>query len=91
MVERDDAALRSPRTVGIREFRGNFSGLMRQVRAGSSFIVTSRDEVVAVIQPPQPSPISRRRPGTLRGKVVLAPDFDIMSSELSAAMEGEGE
>jgi prevent-host-death family protein len=44
--------------VGVQEFRGNFSGYMRQVRHGSSFIVTSRDEVVAIIQPPK-SPARR--------------------------------
>jgi hypothetical protein len=29
--------------IGVREFRGNFSGFMRQVRHGASFIVTSRE------------------------------------------------
>lgn len=79
-----------PRKVGVREFRSNFSGFMRQVRHGSSFLVTSRDEVVAVIQPPQRPEPPRRAPGTLRGKIEIAPDFDAISPDLLAAMEGEG-
>ncbi len=77
--------------VGVREFRGNFSGFMRQVRHGFSFIVTSRDEVVAIIQPPQPPLPPRRKPGTLRGKIRMTPDFDTLPPDVLAAMEGEGE
>ncbi|WP_254070611.1 type II toxin-antitoxin system Phd/YefM family antitoxin [Acidisphaera sp. L21] len=72
--------------VGVREFRGNFAGFMREVRYGSSFIVTSRDEVVAIIQPPQPPP--RRQPGALRGKIQLPPDFDTLPPDVLDAMEG---
>ena len=79
-----------PQKVGVREFRGNFSGFMRQVRHGSSFEVTSRDEVVAVVQPPKPPEPSRRRTGTMRGQIVMAPDFNETSSELIALMEGDG-
>lgn len=77
--------------VGVREFRGNFSGFMRQVRHGSSFIVTLRDEVVAIIQPPQPPLPPRRQPGTLRGKIRMTPDFDTLPPDVLAAMEGEEE
>ncbi|MCJ2048087.1 prevent-host-death protein [Methylobacterium sp. J-078] len=71
----------------MREFRGNFSGFMRQVRHGASFAVTARDEVIAIVHPPQPLP--RRRPGTLRGQIEMASDFDILPPALLAAMEGE--
>ena len=91
MAVQEKAPSRAPQKVGVREFRGNFSGFMRQVRHGSSFVVTSRDEVIAVIQPPHPPPPSCRRPGALRGKIEIASDFDVLPSELLAAMEGEGE
>ncbi|WP_428392056.1 type II toxin-antitoxin system Phd/YefM family antitoxin [Lichenicoccus sp.] len=90
MAEQEKAPTLPPRKVGVREFRGNFSGFMRQVRRGASFVVTSRDEVVAVIQPPQPAPPSRRQPGTLRGRIEIAPDFDVLPPELLAVMESEG-
>jgi prevent-host-death family protein len=87
MAEQDKVPPAAKR-IGVREFRGNFSGFMRQVRHGSSFIVTSRDEVVAIIQPPQP--LLHRQPGTLRGKIRMAPDFDLLPPDILATMEGEG-
>jgi prevent-host-death family protein len=90
MAGQDNEPLRSAKRIGVREFRGNFSGFMRQVRHGSSFIVTSRDEVVAIIQPPPPAPRPQRRPGALRGKIRIAPDFDTMPEDILTAMEGEG-
>lgn len=77
---------RPPQKVGVRAFRGNFAGYMRQVRHGASFAVTARDEVIAIVQPPQPAP--RREPGRLRGRITMAPDFDDLSPDLLAAMEG---
>ena len=74
--------------VGVREFRGNFSGFMRQVRQGASFAVTSRDHVIALIQPPPQAAPARRQPGALRGKIRMAPDFDALSPEELAAIEG---
>lgn len=88
MAEQEKTPFYPPLKVGVREFRGNFSGFMRQVRHGSSFVVTSRDEVVAIIQPPPPS---RRQPGTLRGKIEMTLDFNMTQPELLAVMEGEGE
>ncbi len=91
MAEQEKAPTESARRIGVREFRGNFSGFMRQVRHGSSFIVTLRDEVVAIIQPPQPSLRPRRMPGTLRGKIRMTSDFDILPPDVLAAMEGHEE
>lgn len=87
MVDRVKRIASEPKPVGVREFRSNFSGFMRQVRQGSSFAVTSRDAVVAIIAPP-PAREARRRPGTLRGQIRLAPDFDVTSPDLLAALEG---
>ena len=86
MVEQEKASPRLPQKVGVREFRGNLLGYMRQVRQGSSFLVTSRGEVVAVVQPPQPSP-PRRQPGTLRGKIRMASDFDTLPDDILSVME----
>ena len=61
---------------------------MRQVRHGATFIVTSRDEAVAFIQPAQPAALPRRQRGNLRGKIHMTPDFDTLPAEILAAMEG---
>ena len=65
------------------------TGFLRQARNGSSFLITSNGEVVAEIRPPPERP--RRRPGALRGKIQMAPDFDILPPEVLSAMENEGE
>ena len=85
MAEQEQATPTRPRKVGVREFRGNLLGLMRQVRQGLSFLVTSRGEVVAIVQPPPPP--SRRQPGTLRGKIHMAPDFDTLPDDILHAMK----
>jgi antitoxin (DNA-binding transcriptional repressor) of toxin-antitoxin stability system len=42
----------SPRRVGVREFRGNLTGFLRQARQGRSFLIVSRDQVLAEVGPP---------------------------------------
>jgi hypothetical protein len=61
---------------------------LRQAREGRSFLVTSWDQVLAEVGPP-PAVRPRRRPGAQRGKIWMAPDFDVLPSDVLAAMEGE--
>ena len=75
--------------VGVREFRGNLSGFLRQARLGGSFLIMSHDQVLAEIRPPAER--LRRQPGALRGKIRIAPDFDVLPTGVLAAMEGEEE
>lgn len=82
---------RQPQRVGVREFRGNLTGFLRQVRLGASFLVMSRDQVLAEIRPPPETQRPRRRAGALRGKIRIAPDFDALPADVLAAMEGEDE
>lgn len=91
MVEPDEEG-QAPRPVrvGVREFRGNLTGVLRQVRQGASFLITSHDRVLAELRPPPDAERPRRRPGALRGKIRMAPDFDTLPPELLGAMEGEG-
>jgi antitoxin (DNA-binding transcriptional repressor) of toxin-antitoxin stability system len=77
----------SPQRVGVREFRGNLSEFLRQARLGASFIIMSRNQVLAEIRPPPQSYRPRRRPGSLRGKIRMAPDFDALPPDVLAAME----
>lgn len=78
-----------PLRVGVREFRGNMTGFLRQARQGASFLITSHDEVVAELHPPSMATRPRRQPGALRGKISMAPDFDTLPSDILAAMEGK--
>jgi antitoxin (DNA-binding transcriptional repressor) of toxin-antitoxin stability system len=79
----------APQRIGVREFRGNLAEFLRQARQGRSFLVMSRDEVLAEVGPPPQQARARRRPGALRGNIRIAPDFDALSPELLAAMESE--
>jgi antitoxin (DNA-binding transcriptional repressor) of toxin-antitoxin stability system len=77
--------------VGVRELRANLSGLLRQARQGTSFLVMSRNEVIAEIRPPSDLERPRRVPGLLKGKIRIAEDFDVLPDDVLSAMEGDGD
>lgn len=83
----DNEAMDAPRRVGVRECRANLPHLLRQARDGATFLITSHNEVIAVIRPPSVADHSSREPGALRGKIHLAADFDTLPPELLVAME----
>jgi antitoxin (DNA-binding transcriptional repressor) of toxin-antitoxin stability system len=76
--------------VGVRELRANLSGLLRQARQGTSFLVMSRNEVIAEIRPPSGAERPHRSPGMLKGKIRMAEDFDLLPDDILSAMEGNG-
>ena len=86
----DETEAENPIRVGVREFRGNLTAFMRKAQAGQSFLVTSHDQVMAEIRPPPAARLAPRRPGALRGKIHIAPDFDVLPDDVLAAMQGEG-
>lgn len=81
----------APQRIGVREFRENLTGYLRQARQGTTFLVTSHGEVVAELRPPPVSERPRRQPGTLKGKIWIADDFDETPTWLIDAMEGKAE
>ena len=81
----------APQRSGVREFRGNMSGFLRQARKGSSFLVMSHDEVSAEIHPPSKADRPRHQPGALRGKIHMAGDFGALPPDVIAAMESNEE
>jgi antitoxin (DNA-binding transcriptional repressor) of toxin-antitoxin stability system len=78
-----------PLRVGVREFRGNLTEFLRQAQQGRSFLIMSRDMVLAEVGPPPPATRPRRSPGALRGRIRIAPDFDTLPSDILAAIEGD--
>ena len=74
--------------VGVRELRANLSDLLRQARQGTSFLVMSRNEVIAEIRPPSDAERPHRSPGMLKGKIRMADDFDVLSDGVLAAWKG---
>jgi antitoxin (DNA-binding transcriptional repressor) of toxin-antitoxin stability system len=84
-----EGTVQSPERVGVREFRANLTEYLHAVRLGRSFLLTSRDVVVAEIRPPPKTERPPRRPGRLQGRIRMEPDFDTMPADVLAAMEGE--
>ena len=74
--------------VGVRELRGNLTRYLREASRGTSILVTSHDAVIAEIHPPAVRLLPARKPGTLRGQIRMADDFDAMPDDVLAAMEG---
>jgi len=89
MADLPDQNLKPPRQVGVRDFRGNMTGILRQARRGETFLITSHGEVVAELRPPSVLERPRRQPGALRGKIQLSPDFNELPADMLAAMEGD--
>ena len=60
--------------VGAYEAKTNLSRLLRQTRAGKSFIITQRGKPVAELKP---APIKRAKAGRgdMKGKIRVADDF----------------
>ncbi len=87
-VEEEQARATEPERVGVRELRGNLTGYLRRVRLGGSFLITSHGQVLAELRPPAPAARPRRRPGALKGRIRMAPDFDALPPDVLAAMEG---
>ncbi|OWV83363.1 antitoxin of toxin-antitoxin stability system [Rhizobium sp. N122] len=76
----------SPRRVGVREFRGNLTSFLKQVEDGQRFVLTSHHKVVAEIGPPSAG-VVMRKPGALRGKIIVADDFDGLPADVLKSME----
>ena len=74
----------------MREFRANLPGYLRQVQQGRSILIAVRDNVIAEVRAPAMAP-SPRITGALKGHIQMAPDFDELSPDVLAAMEGQGE
>jgi len=63
-----------PGTIGAFQAKTELSRLLRQVRAGKSFIITQRGKPVAEIKP-LVDETKKARWGDMRGKIRMSDDF----------------
>ena len=63
------------RSVNIHEAKTHLSRLLAQVVRGEEIVVAKAGRPIAKIVPLVPR-LGRRVPGTARGRIVIAPDFD---------------
>jgi len=72
--------------VGAYEAKTNLSRLLRQTRAGQSFIITQRGKPVAELKP---APIKRAKAGRgdMKGEIWVADDFCAPIKDMREYME----
>ncbi len=74
-------------TVDVQKVQAQFDWLLRRVSEGHEIIITRADNPVARLVP-FTEPVVERLPGSAKGLIVLAPDFDDpLSEDILAAFE----
>ena len=70
--------------VDIALARKQLSALIERAAKGEEIVISKAGELVATLAPYQAKVASTRRPGALKGKIWISPDFDKPDSELEA-------
>lgn len=73
----------------VTEAKAHLSELLDRVARGEEVILSRAGRPVAVLQPYRQSG-EPRRPGSLRGQVRMAPDFDVLPPEIAEAFGAAG-
>ena len=75
-------------TVNVHEAKTQFSKLLQRVLAGEEVVIAKAGTPVARLVAFERQPV-RRVPGSAKGKICMAPDFDApLPAELLDAFEG---
>lgn len=77
-------------TIKIEEMRADFSVFLERVAKGEELLIVSDGTPVAKLVP-VPKTATPRVPGYWKGKVRIAPDFDVLPHELAAAFRGDAQ
>ena len=74
--------------TNIHEAKTHFSKLVERAAAGEEIVIGKAGKPIARLVPyKEPSP--RRKPGSMRGKIRIARDFDDLPADVLAAFKGE--
>jgi prevent-host-death family protein len=76
------------RVVNIHEAKTTLSRLVERAEAGEEIVIGRAGKPVARLVP-LTTPLPRREPGALRGKIKILPGFDEMDEEITRLFEGE--
>ena len=74
-----------PTRIGAFAAKTNLARLLRHTRAGKRFIITSRGQPVAMLEPMVSVPKNLR--GDMKGKILMADDFCAPLEEFREYME----
>lgn len=76
-------------SVNVHDAKTHLSRLLEQVRRGEEVVIAKRGEPIARLVP---FSRKKRQPGSMRGRIRMAEDFDAPLPEaLAAAFRGEAE
>jgi len=75
--------------INVHEAKTHLSRLLERVAAGEEIVIARSGRPVARLVPFAPAP---RKPGRLKGKIRIAPDFDApLPEEIARGFRGESE
>lgn len=74
--------------INIHEAKTHLSRILARVSQGESVVIGKSGKPVAVLSP-YPSTRTKRRPGTLKGKITIAEDFDSDNEALADLFEDQ--
>jgi prevent-host-death family protein len=80
------------KTINIHDAKTNLSSLIARVEAGEEVVIARAGKPVAKLVPvkPRKKNVPDRKPGFLKGKIWIGPDFDDpLPEEMLAAFRGE--
>ncbi len=69
--------------VNVAEARARFSELVRRALSGEEVIIARDHKPILRLQPLEPRRRAPRRPGSARGRVALAKDFDTTPADFA--------
>ena len=76
------------RVINVYESKTHLSQLLAAVAAGEEIVIARAGKPLAKLVPYQEAD-APREPGYWRGRVRIAPDFDVLPEPLAAAFRGE--
>jgi prevent-host-death family protein len=74
--------------TNIHEAKTHFSRLVERAAAGEEIIIGKAGKPIARLVPYKEAP-PQRKPGSMKGKIRIAPDFDDLPDDVLAAFRGE--
>ena len=75
LVYNDSSDLKMKQKVNIHEAKTHFSKLIARVLDGEEIIIAKAGKAVARLVPVKRAP-AQRKPGSAKGKIIIAPDFN---------------
>ncbi|HSF15084.1 MAG TPA: type II toxin-antitoxin system Phd/YefM family antitoxin [Vicinamibacteria bacterium] len=74
-------------TMNVHEAKTHLSKLLERVESGEEVVIARNGKAVAKLVPYK---AKRRRPGSMKGKIRLQPDFDApLPDEIASVFRGE--